>query len=126
MHNMIRKTILEQHRCSMAAIPTTLGLYQRRRVEERIRAETARKLTMLDLEIIEENVTTINTEIDSLMSDAAFVKVLKRYNGHSLYGWECACGQDGRLKKIARSVGWTRFSAVIWEARQVHNIWPAR
>lgn len=126
MHHIIRLEIIKHHQMMMNKIPKDWGLYRRRHAEERIRAETARKLVRLHLEVIEAEVAAVEAELSALMNDPAFLRALKKYNGHTIFGWECACGVDGRLKKIAKSVGWTRFWAFIGDARRVHNIWPAR
>jgi len=48
-------------------------------------------------------------------------KVLRAYWGHTPKGWEAACGTDGRLKKLARTIGWENFQWIIEVARAMQN-----
>ena len=49
----------------------------------------------------------------SLMNDVAFNRVLSHYTGRTAYGWEIACGCDGRMKSLLRNPGWRVLSEVI-------------
>ena len=54
---------------------------------------------------------------DSLQDDSAFCRVLSGYTGHTPHGWSCACGCDGRMRKLLKNPGWDILSEVIRRIR---------
>lgn len=123
----IRQQIFEEHRSEMQKLRAKpLPFWQQIRAEERLRTKTLTKLKALaeaEMELRLEHDAKI---VESLKKDPAMIKVVRKFNGHTQYGWECACGNDGRLKKTAQHLGWRYFSQVIWEIRKERAIWPAR
>ena len=60
-----------------------------------------------------------------LATTKAGKRCLRAYTGHTPYGWECACGVDGRFKKLAKTFGWPRWQVVIWIARKMDATHPS-
>lgn len=123
----LRQQIFEEHRSEMQklrAVPSTF--WQRFRAEERLRAKTLARLRALDNAEIELKLERDTKLAESLKEDPAMIRVVRKFNGRTQYGWERACGNDGRLKKAAQHLGWECFSQVIWEIRKELAIWPAR
>lgn len=122
----IKEQILAEHRAAMEEVRKISSVWKRYRAEERLRAKTAAKLVAVSkMEIallVESNLQTA----ESLKQDKAMIAAVRKYNGHSQFGWEKACGVDGRIKRITRAIGWTLTRQTIWEIRQERNIWPAR
>jgi len=49
--------------------------------------------------------------------DAAFLRVIRAFTGHTPYGWRCACGNDGRMKKLVDELGWDVLAEVVRRVR---------
>lgn len=124
------KELIEQirveHRAKLAEIRKIPSVWRRYRAEERLRAETVARIRAIENAEMEVRIEANLHIAESLKSDKAMVTIVRKYNGHSQYGWERACGVDGRIKKITRAIGWTLTRQTIWEIRQERNIWPAR
>lgn len=58
---------------------------------------------------------------EELATTRAGRKVLHAFTGHTQYGWERACGVDGRFKKLARNVGWEKFYPIVKLARRMET-----
>ena len=54
---------------------------------------------------------------DSLQNDSAFLRVLAVYTGHTPHGWSCACGCDGRMRRLLKTPGWNILEEVIRRIR---------
>lgn len=77
------------------------------------------KRTMRELDFIEDS---MHSDIArELATTRAGLKCLHTYRGRSEFGWMQACGTDGKWKRIARTVGWPRFSRIIWLARRMET-----
>lgn len=122
----IRQQIFEEHRSEMQNLRALSSFWQRVRAEQRLHRKTLARLRALDEAEIELRLEHDAKVVESLKKDPAMIRVVRRFNGHTQYGWERACGNDGRLKKAAQHLGWEYFSQVIWEIRKERAIWPAR
>lgn len=122
----IKEQILAEHRVKLAEIQRIPSVWKCFREEEKLRANTVTRIRAIENVETEVRVERTLRVAESLKSDSAMVAVVRRYNGHSQYGWEKACGCDGRIKRVTRSLGWNLTSQVIWEIRRERNIWPAR
>lgn len=52
-----------------------------------------------------------------LGEDAAFLRTLRAYTGHTPRGWLVACGCDGRMRRLLRDEGWDVLREVIHRVR---------
>ena len=97
---------------------------RQRQAEERYRRELRRIGAQIDAlaESLEADIAAQRirheTELvaeytESLADDVAFNRVLARDTGHTPYGWEVACGCDGRMRALLRNPGWRVLSEVI-------------
>lgn len=72
-----------------------------------------------ELDLIEDGLHTAIAE--ELATTRAGKKVLHAFTGHTPYGWEQACGTDGRFRKLARRIGWEKFYPIIKLARKMEE-----
>jgi hypothetical protein len=124
--NNVKEQILAEHREKLASIRKIPSVWKRFRAEEKLRAETIARIRAIENVETEVRIERTLRVAESLKCDSAMISVVRKYNGHSQYGWEKACGCDGRIKRVTRSLGWNLTSQVIWEIRRERNIWPAR
>lgn len=122
----IKDQILAEHRVKLDSIRKIPSVWKRFRAEEKLRADTIARIRAIEKVETEVRVERTLRLAESLKGDSAMVAVVRKYNGHSQYGWEKACGCDGRIKRATRTLGWNLTSQVIWEIRRERNIWPAR
>jgi hypothetical protein len=61
--------------------------------------------------------TLVREYTDALQDDSAFCRVLSCYTGHTPHGWACACGCDGRMRRLLKDPGWEILSEVIRRVR---------
>lgn len=101
---------------------------RQRQAEERYRRELRKIGARIDslAESIEADIIAqrirhetalISEYTKSMMDDVAFNRVLSRYTGHTPYGWEVACGCDGRMRALLKNPGWRVLSEVIERVR---------
>lgn len=62
---------------------------------------------------VQRRETLVRELTDSLQDDAAFCRVLRGYTGNSPRGWACACGCDGRMRRLLNDPGWDILAEVI-------------
>ena len=122
----IKEQILAEHRAKLTEIRKIPSVWKRFRAEEKLRVDTIARMRAIENVETEVHIERTLRLAESLKCDSAMVAVVRKYNGHSQYGWEKAGGCDGRIKRVTRSLGWTLTSQVIWEIRRERNIWPAR
>lgn len=122
----IKDQIFAEHRAKLTEIQKIPSVWKRFRAEEKLRADTVARIRAIENIEAEMRIECTLRLAESLKGDPAMVAVVRKYNGHSQYGWEIACGCDGRIKKVTRFIGWALTSQVIWEIRRERGIWPAR
>lgn len=122
----IKEQILAEHRVKLAEIRKIPSVWKRFRAEEKLRVDTIARIRAIENIEAEVRIERTLRVAESLKCDSAMISVVRKYNGRSQYGWEKACGCDGRIKRVTRSLGWNLTSQVIWEIRRERNIWPAR
>lgn len=91
------------------------------RAEERAiraRREAIKKANM-ELDLIADSLYADLAH--QLATDPAGRKILHNFTGHTLRGWEIACGVDGRYIRMARQIGWDKFQRIIALARKMET-----
>ena len=105
--------------------------YRRFHAEDAARQRYLRELRRirLDLESIELDMAEslrkqaearenrVAALVASLGKDAAFLRTLRAFTGHTPRGWLTACGCDGRMRKLLRDEGWDVLKEVIHRVR---------
>ena len=91
--------------------------------QERAAEIFKRRLKEIKLEIERLQLDMEESYVRQCADDEAFLRVLRRFTGHTQHGWEVACGCDGRCKALAQQLGWPALWRVIQRVRRIHNIW---
>ena len=97
--------------------------WRRYRKEERATREFKNRVKEIELEIERLRLDMEESYVRQCADDKAFLRALKRFTGHTQYGWEVACGCDGRCKALVRQLGWPALWRVILRVRYIRNIW---
>jgi hypothetical protein len=90
---------------------------------ERAAKEFKKRLKEIELEIERLRLDMEESYVRQCTDDEAFLRVLRRFTGHTPHGWEMACGCDGRCKALVRQLGWPALWRVILRVRHIRNIW---
>lgn len=98
-----------------------LSAYRMWHAQERATIDFKKKLHMIDLTIQGIEMDMFRSAVEQYKNDMAFVRATRRFTGYTQYGWEIACGSDGRLIKLGRRIGWPMLSKLILAVREYYE-----